>query len=229
VEIYHTLNRGVDKRNIFLDEQDHFRFIHDLFEFNDTKPANTTYWDFKKFRDSGFNDFASRSTERKARKLLVSIHAFCLMPNHYHLLLTPRISDGITKFMKKLNIGYAKYFNEKYKRNGALFEGRYKSIRIVDEVHFSHIPQYIHFNPLDLVAPEWRNNQLTDYQKTITFLGSYRWSSFLDYIGKNNFSSITNRRFLLECFGGSKRYKLDIEKNLKELNLENIGKLTLES
>ncbi|MEK7077754.1 MAG: transposase, partial [Patescibacteria group bacterium] len=108
MELVHVLNRGVDKRTIFLDDEDRFRFIHDLFEFNDQGRVNNVFYLFNKY-----NDIASHYIERK-RKLLVDIHAFCLMPNHYHLLLSPRVDDGIVKFMKKLGIGYAKYFNIKY-------------------------------------------------------------------------------------------------------------------
>lgn len=212
-----------------MDDQDHFRFVHDLFEFNNDNLINTSYWTFKKSSSAGFNDIASRCIDKKPRKLLVDIHAFCLMPNHYHLLLTPKIESGIPKFMKKVNMGYAKYFNEKYKRKGALFEGRYKSIPVTGEAHFGYILQYIHFNPLDLVAPEWRQNQLANYSKAINFLESYRWSSYLDYAGRGNFPSVTNREVLLDYFGGSDQYRGNMEEFLRELNLESIKALTLES
>ncbi|MEK7154424.1 MAG: transposase [Patescibacteria group bacterium] len=228
MEIYHTLNRGVDKREIFMDDQDRFRFVHDLYAFNDADLINANYWDFKKANDSGFNVIARRSIEKKRRKMLVNIHAFCLMPNHYHLLLSPKIEGGIPKFMKKLNMGYARYFNERYKRKGALFEGRYKSIPVMNDKHFGFIPQYIHFNPLDLVSPEWRENRLVDCQKAINFLGSYRWSSYLDYIGKKNFPSVTNRRFILDCLGGTEQYKSNTKKYLEELDIKSLGKSTLE-
>ena len=86
--IYHVLNRGVDKRNIFMNDEDRFRFIHDLFEFNDTEPLNNTGYFFNKA-------FATPYIERKPRKLLVEILAFCLMPNHYHLMLRPLQEDGV--------------------------------------------------------------------------------------------------------------------------------------
>ncbi|MDE2001122.1 MAG: transposase, partial [Patescibacteria group bacterium] len=125
---YHVLNRGVDKRKIFLDESDYFRFIHDLFEFNDQNPINNVTYHFNGRNNS--KDLASPyiGAERKPRKLLVEILAFCLMPNHYHLLLRPKLDNGISLFMRKLNMGYAKYFNQKYERNGTLFQGRYKSV-----------------------------------------------------------------------------------------------------
>lgn len=191
-EIFHTLNRGVDKRNIFLDEQDYLRFIHDLFEFNEQDWINTSFYSFHKSKD-----LRSRKKERKPRKLLVDILCFCLMPNHYHLLLTPKIENGISKFMRKLNMGYAKYFNEKNNRKGTLFESRYKSVLVKEEPHFIHLPYYIHLNPLDLVAPEWRERKINNIRKAMEFLNSYRWSSHLDYLGKQNFPSVTNRNFLL--------------------------------
>jgi len=219
MELIHTLNRGVDKRKIFLDRQDYFRFIHDLFEFNDQEWVNTTFY---RFRQS--NDIASRkiNVDRRPRKLLVNVHAFALMPNHYHLLLSQKIENGISKFMKKVNMGYAKYFNQKYERVGALFEGRYKSVPIKNEAHFIHIPYYIHLNPLDLAAPEWRERKLKNYQKAISFLDSYRWSSHLDYAGVHNFPSVTQREFLTDFFGDSNQYKKSIKKWLNDLNISDI-------
>jgi len=226
--IYHVVNRGVDQRKIFLDEEDHFRFIHDLFEFNDTKPVNNLTYFFRK--SPKFNDIARPyiSEERTVRELLVEILAFCMMPNHYHLLLKPRFDDGITKFMKKLNMGYAKYFNEKYERSGALFQGRFKSIAVTNEPHFIYLPYYIHCNPLDLVAPEWRDHSLKNPGKAIKFLETYRWSSYLDYLGKKNFPSVTQRDFLLEFFGGTDGYRRNFEEWIKGLELQSIKDLLLE-
>jgi len=221
-EIYHVLNRGVDKRKIFLDKQDYSRFIHDLFVFNNQKIINTTFRAFGKFQ---MNDLASRTLPRK---LLVNVYAFCIMPNHYHLLLNPRIENGISRFMRKLDMGYAKYFNQKYKRRGALFEGRYKHILVEKEPHFYHLPYYIHLNPLDIEFPEWRAGKLRNYNKAMEFLNNYRWSSHLDYSGKKNFPSITNREFLLDVFGGKEKYETSIKQWLKDLELERVRDLILE-
>ncbi|MEK7590358.1 MAG: transposase [Patescibacteria group bacterium] len=223
--IYHVLNRGVDKRAIFLDDGDRLRFIHDLFEFNNIEPLSNLGYSFK---NNNSIVIARRYIDRKPRKLLVEILAFVLMPNHYHLMLRPLFDDGVARFMKKLNMGYARYFNEKYQRSGALFQGRYKSIAINDEAHFIHLPYYIHLNPLDLITPEWRERELKDYKKAIEFLNSYRWSSHLDYLGKKNFPSLTSREFLLQFFDGSKEYQKSVERWLKSIDLENIKDIALE-
>lgn len=224
MEIYHVLSRGVDGRKIFLETQDYFRFIHDLFEFNDQDRVNTT---FRLFRNK--NDIGCRTVQqkRKPRKMLVDILAFSLMPNHYHLMLIPRTENGVPKFMKKLNMGFVKYFNHKYKRRGTLFEGRYKSVLVKEHAHFVHLPYYIHLNPLDLMAPEWRERKLNNYKKAIEFLNSYRWSSHLDYLGKKNFPSVTRRELLLKFFDGKKGYERSIEEWLKDLSKEEFAEKIL--
>lgn len=227
--IYHVLNRGVDKRKIFLETGDYLRFIHDLFIFNDQNPINNTTYYFEKL-NSQFKskDFASHYFTKKKRKLLVKILAFCLMPNHYHLLLMPLTDDGIFRFMKKLNMGYAKFFNDKYQRSGALFEGRYKLVPVLEENHFLHLPIYIHFNPLDLIMPEWRLGKIKNQTKALEFLEKYRWSSHLDYLGKKNFPSITQREFLLEIFDGPQKYEENIKSYLKEMEFSDTKEISLE-
>jgi len=222
-EIYHALSRGVDKRKIFMDDKDRFRFIHDLFEFNDEAPADHT-----SYHCANPAVIARRQIHRKPRKLLVDIFAFCLMPNHYHLLLAPRAEGNISRFMKKLNMGYSRYFNERHERKGTLFEGRYKSILIENQAHFIHLPYYIHLNPLDLITPEWRKRKLTDYKRAIRFLDTYRWSSHLDYIGQKNFPSVTQRDFFLEIFSGEGRYEKQIKSWLGDLEVKKIGGFVLE-
>lgn len=223
-ELFHVLNRGVDKRKIFMDDKDYFRFIHDLFEFNDEdKVLNVNF----RFRRPTI-DVGHQYITNKKRGLLVDIHCFCLMLNHYHLLLSSRVKNGIPLFMKKLNGGYAKYFNTRHERTGTLFEGRYKSIRIESQAHFIHLPYYIHLNPLDLFAPEWRAGELKDYKGSVKFLNSYRWSSHLDYLGEKNFPSVTSRDFLLEVFGNEKRYQKKLSGYLKDLNLAKVKNIILE-
>jgi len=222
MEFFHTLNRGVDKRKIFMDDQDRHRFIHDLFEFNDqNKPIRNHK------RRVKLCDLRSRTVEKRPRKLLVALHAFCLMDNHYHLLLSPLVEGGVVKFMRKLNIGYAKYFNEKYERKGALFEGRYKSVPVTTDAHFIHLPYYIHFNPLDFNFPEWRKGKLSDYTKAIKFLESYKWSSHLDYLGKKNLPSITQRDELFKFFNESGGYEKNIFGWLQDLDTQNNEELFL--
>ena len=225
-EIFHVLNRGVDKRIIFIDKQDHLRFVHDLFEFNDIENTGNNYYLFK--RQSIDVQHRYIKQERHPRKLLVKILAFALMPNHYHLMLEKITDHGIPNFMKKLNAGYSKYFNKKYQRNGTLFQGRYKSVPIKTEAHFLHLPFYIHCNPLDIVHPEWREKEMKDYKNALKFLKNYRWSSHLDYCGIKNFPSITQRDFLETFFGGPDKYLNAVTDWLKNLELESLENVSIE-
>lgn len=227
MELYHVLNRGVDKREIFMDDTDRLRFVLDLFEFNSEDSSDATYYHFHaalahhdKFRDVGRPEIK--------RNRLVDIHAFAMMPNHYHLLLSPVAENGISLFMKKLGGGYAKYFNERHERSGALFQGKYKSVHINEERHFLYIPYYIHFNPLDLHAPKWRERSISNKRSAVEFLESYRWSSHLDYLGKKNFPSVTQRSFLLDYFGGTTGYTRASTSELKNFSVEALSNTTLE-
>lgn len=184
---YHIYNRGVEKRNIFGDEFDYFRFIHNLFEFNDVAPAG-------KFSSPRLSEVEPPKV--KNRDMLVKIHCFCLMPNHFHLLLEQKKIGGIVQFMKKLGTGYAMYFNEKYRRVGPLFQGRFKAILIEDESYLLHLSRYIHLNPVELIAPQWKEGGVEDWTKIHSYLESYRWSSYLDYIGKKNFPSVISSEFI---------------------------------
>lgn len=217
--IYHVYNRGVEKRDIFIDNKDYFRFVHDLYEFNDSNHVINTHY---------FFNHKSKSIE--ARKLygyqkrdpLVEILVFTLMPNHYHLMLRQIKENGIVKFMQKLGTGYTMYFNKKCEREGSLFQGRFKAAHITDETHFKHLPHYIHTNPLSL---NYRGST------SIDFLKAYRWSSFPDYIGRRNFPSVTERGFLLDMFGGEELYKKYTEQRLgdaQEALPEHMRDLTLE-
>ncbi len=203
-EIYHIYNRGVEKRKIFLDDKDYFRFIHDLFEFNDENPVlNVGYY---------FNSERSKNNKRP-RNLLVEILIFTLMPNHFHLLLRQKKENGIVKFMQKLGTGYTMHFNQKYKRVGGLFQGRFKAALISENSHFLYIPHYIHLNPLELI---YGGSTSIDWKKAMNFLEKYKWSSFLDYIGKRNFPSVTSREFLLSFLGGEENYRETTKEYLKE-------------
>lgn len=124
-QFYHIYNKGVNDR-IFLDEEDYSRFKHNVLEFSIGKSAvvNPEYTAKPKLD-------AIISKTPIAPNNLVNIVASYLMPDHFHLLLRPVTEKGSVMFMRKLSIGYANYFNQKYKRSGPLFRGRYKSNLIV--------------------------------------------------------------------------------------------------
>ncbi len=228
MDLYHALNRGVDKRTIFLDNQDRARFVHDMFAFNSTKRSSNTHRTHGNMFDVGRRTLEIDSETSDYGEKIVDIHAWCLMSNHYHLLLSERVEGGIVSFLKKLNGGYAKYFNERYKRCGTLFQGRTKKILIDSDSHFLHIINYIHLNPLDTLADtaNWRELKIENSNNAFTMLQNYRWSSYLDYVGVKNFPSILTTSLFIDVFNHD--YKTQIEKYLLDIDTNKITHLMLE-
>ncbi|MFA6278819.1 MAG: transposase [Candidatus Paceibacterota bacterium] len=201
MELWHALNRGVDGRDLFMDDRDRLRFIHDLYEFDDTEPANPNVgYHFKSM------DIVSPYINKRSRTRLVEIHGWCLMKNHYHLLMSELMEGGLSLFLRKLNVGYAKSFNEKYGRVGTLFQSRTKKILIENDAHFNYILHYIHLNPLDYLAgaEAWRERShagIANAKDALNYLEQYRWSSYLDYAGQKNFPSILTTSIFKDALG----------------------------
>ena len=106
---------------------------------NNRQPCFFDQQDFKVYLDK---------LEEYTKKYLVSVHAFVLMTNHVHLLLSPSERDGISKVMQSLGRYYVRYFNHTYQRTGTLWEGRYKSSLIDSDIYFLTVSRYIELNPV---------------------------------------------------------------------------------
>ncbi|OGI27089.1 MAG: hypothetical protein A2359_02300 [Candidatus Moranbacteria bacterium RIFOXYB1_FULL_43_19] len=169
-EYYHIYNRGVDKRNVFLDDRDFSRFLISMNLLNDMEDGAMIKWrDYKKcVKNANLNHFL-KSNFRK-REYLVDIVSYCLMSNHYHMILKQKVEKGIEKFLQKLGTSYTKYFNEKNKRNGALFQGKFKSSQIKNEGSLSRFSVYVSCN--------------SEVHK-VCAAKSYSWCSFSHHIGKS--------------------------------------------
>ena len=204
---YHIYNRGTDKRKIFLDEKDYFRLIHDLYEFNNDSAALNVGFRFKLENYGGSASIIRTTSVKRTRDRLVDIISFCLMPNHFHFILKQLKENGIAKFMQKLGTGYTMSFNQKYKRSGSLFQGRFKAILVDKDEYFLPLTSYIHLNPVELLEQGWKEKGIKNWQKVSKFLQNYRWSSFLDYTGTKNFPSVISKDFLLNYFQGDNREK----------------------
>ena len=167
---FHVYNRGNSRQSIFLDSHDYRRFSTLLYISNSNESFKLHF--IKKPYD----------VERGA--LLVSIGAYCLMPNHFHILLTPCVEGGVSLFMKKLTTAYSMYFNNRYERTGSLFEGRYKASIADNDVYLKYLYAYIHLNPLKLIQPEWKTNGVGDVHEAKKYLRLYNFSSYKEYIGE---------------------------------------------
>ena len=131
-EKYHVFNRGVDKRDIFLDKFDYIRFYNYLMYFNTVKPTIS-------YR-------LAKSSHDKNAKKLVNIIAYSLLPNHYHLIVEPLSDKGLSEFIKRISGSYTSYFNEKNDRSGVLFQGRYKKVHVATDEQFQYLFAYVNEN-----------------------------------------------------------------------------------
>lgn len=170
-EFYHVYNRGTDKRVLFGDDTDRQRFIKLLYISNTKEHINVRNLLRKNNEPYTFDRGVP----------LVSIGAYCLMPNHFHLLLTPIAEDGISLFMKKLCTGYSMYFNKRYNRTGTLFESKFKAKLIDTDTYLKYIYSYIHLNPLKLWKREDIDVEISN-EEIMDFLKSYMYSSLPDYL-----------------------------------------------
>lgn len=205
-EIYHIVIRGVGDSLIFQDVDDYYRGIFSLYEFNTTDPV-----EIRECRKLRKIQKTSGELFSDTRNLLVEVLAFKFMPNHIHFLLRQVRDNGITDFMRKFGAGYARYFNEKYNRKGHLFQSRFRAVHIRTNEQLQNVFVYIHANAISLIEPKWKELGVSDVQKAVDFLENYKWSSYPDYIGKKNFPSITERKFLLEVMGGEEGCRKFVE------------------
>ncbi len=165
---YHLYNRGVNKRLIFKDQKDYSTFLSYLqFYLSPPIPA------LRGLSSQGQQPIAPSKILKNYAKDIRLI-CYCLMPNHFHLMVRQNSEYGINYFMRSLCTKYAHYFNARHKRTGHLFQGSYKAVRILGEEQYTYLTKYIHRNPLDL--PRIRDNSKASK------LVDYKYSSYGNYL-----------------------------------------------
>ena len=192
-EYYHIYNRGVDKRDVFLNRKDLERFIESMREFNRTE----TITSLANLRKSKSDQIAPEALSVSA-KPLVSFVAYCLNPNHFHFVLKQLVDGGIAKFMQKLQAGYTSYFNLKNSRTGSLLQGPFKSNSISNENYFNKIIGYVSKNYQVHTIPKNKLN--------LVFASDYEYEN-------NNFKIVSKEegRQMLAIFDGPKNFKKHCE------------------
>ena len=185
--IYHIYNRGVEKRRIFVDDRDRWRFVQGLFLFNDERAKANLLWRIERENAGRINFRILREFMEKDeadRKPLVRIIADCLMPNHFHLILEELADNGISKFMHKLGTGFAMYFNKRYERVGSLFQGRFKAVHVDNDAYLKNLLVYVNvINPAELIEPNFKEEGLKDIESVMSFTKNFVWSTNQEYLG----------------------------------------------
>lgn len=188
---YHVYNRGVEKRKIFLDDQDFSVFLSYLKTY--LEPKNE-----KELLKTLASDQTSWKEKDKANKELhlknyfgkLELVCYALMPNHFHFLIK-LIDPVLNSFMNSLGTRYSMYFNKKYKRTGGLFQDVYKAVIINSDEQLLHLSRYIHLNPksqtLPSSLPDFLGQRDTGWIKKehvlAYFSKSYPANSYKEFLG----------------------------------------------
>ncbi len=167
-EFYHLFNRGVNKQEIFTIKSDYKRakIYLELYKYNYDKHLR-----YSKLRVLPNDEIMRRFTAMKNSPRSVDIISYCLMPNHFHLLLRQNTDNGISRFLSNFQNSYARFYNTKYKRIGPLWQGAFKAVHIGSDRQLLHVSRYIHLNPYSSALV-----------KGIETLLDYQWSSFPEYV-----------------------------------------------
>lgn len=176
-EWYHCFNRGVDKRRVFLEKTDYDRFLALLYYANSPNPVSLEHIGRGRTSPLFGQEKALSDDER-----LVDVGAFCLMPNHFHVIVREKEEGGLTSFMRKVGTGYTMYFNQKNERTGSLFGGKFKAKHITDDRYLKRVINYVHANPAELQEKKWKEGLIVNPKKISEFLENYTYSSLLGYL-----------------------------------------------
>ncbi len=193
--IFHIYNRGNNKEKVFFDDQDYRAFLFRLglcFGFNEEElnKGKLTAMPYSRIRITG--------TDKNNYKL----HSFCLMPNHFHLLIEQIGDVPISKLISKVCTSYAKYINKKYKRVGHIFQDCFKAVPTENNFQLMWTSSYIHMNPVK--------------DGIVKNPSEYLWSSYNDFAGDRNLL-IINKELLIETFGNQENFiKETLNFNVKE-------------
>lgn len=215
-EYFHVWNRGARAGALFVDEEDHRRFLMLMFLGNALEPLDTRAL---RKRFGGKLSYALFS--EPIAKDFVDIIAYSLAKDRFQMILREKKAGGVESFMRKTATAYAMYFNAKYRHDGTLFQGRYKSRRIGNDSHLRYLFARVHLETLDLAEPRWKDPAVADTKAIRMFLSSYPYSSYRDYqvAPRIEGALITSDERLAHALGG----KTDIDALFSYLNADGPG------
>lgn len=200
-EYYHIFNRGVDKRTIFEQKQDLDRFFQSMDEFNVIEPIGSIY-------SNNLNK--NKKLRSSAPQKLVEFICYCLNQNHYHFILKQLVDNGIKNFMHKLSTGYTNYFNQKYKRRGSLFQGRFQAIHVDSNEYLLHLSSYVNLN--------YKVHNLEKFRSSAPKLMQSSWKEYIGDGGDDKDGKVfCNKNIILDQFGSVLDYKKFTEDSLKRI------------
>ena len=191
-EYYHIFNRAVNKQVIFHDTSDYFRFLFLTLYFQSPIIFQQLGRKVKEFVQSRALDSVEEDEIIKKRR--VELVAFCIMPNHFHLIVKELDEGGIAAYMQRVLTSYSKYYNTKYEKSGHVFQGPYQAVHVEDNRQLLHLSAYIHRNPREI--SKWFNKE-----------EQYPWSSYQDFIGENRWGNLIMLDIIIGQFKDKAEYE----------------------
>lgn len=189
-EHYHVYNRGVNKQAIFHDSRDYYRFLFLILYFQ----SPVVFQNIGRILDDFVRHRVLNIAEEIVKKRRVELVAFCIMPNHFHLIIKELEEGGITAYMQRVLNSYSKYYNKKYDKSGHIFQGPYHYVPIQDDRQMKYLSTYIHRNPREM--GRWLRKE-----------EDYRWSSYQDFVLNNRWGSLIVPDAILGGFKDQDEYK----------------------
>ncbi len=221
---YHVYNCGVEKRKIFQTQHDYRRFLEIIAYYqHDQKISYAQLMELDAEAQSAYNLLNPKGLETLRVKLL----AYCLMPNHFHLLVQPFREGGISSFLADIQNSHTRYFNLKNDRVGSLLQGTYKAKGIADEESLIQVTRYVHLNP---IVSSYRKENSTDEVDKIASVENYPYSSYREWLNPDNSVLVDPEELLqwLKVFGGREKYREFVKAKIGGGAESLIGDLTLE-
>ena len=186
-EYYHVYNRGVEKRDIFLDTRDYARFLFAVLYFQ-SEVIFTNLGDYvRRYIKHRMFNVADTTRNEVCGARTVELINFCMMPNHFHLTLKENLEGGISRYLQRIQNSYTKYFNTRRTREGHLFQGSFRAVHVENNDLLLYLSTYIHRNPSEL--QRWRRNW-----------EAYPWSSCSDYVQENRWDGLLSPEIILDQF-----------------------------
>ncbi|MCK4912484.1 MAG: transposase [Candidatus Omnitrophica bacterium] len=224
----HVYNRGNRKQAIVRKNCDRWRFLQMLYYFNTLIAVANPFRRLEKKLGIAFNKNLIWPGYWPSQKPIVTILAFSLMENHFHLFLKEIVKGGVVLFMRKLGTGMAAYFNSKYQEPGRLFQGPYKAKTIHTDEYLRYLSVYIQVkNPFELYPKGFRN-AIKNFDQAYQWVVKYPYCSLANYAGEIN-SPIIDKDILREMFPSSQKYKKFARDCIFSINLrEKLGMLTID-
>ncbi len=189
-EIYHVFNRGINRQPTFTDKKEYQRAKWAIYFYQYSKPplSLSKFLSLEDQRKQDMLNLLKKSTKQ------VGILSYCLMPNHFHILLTQQEEGGIAKFLSNFQNSYTRYFNKKHQRDGSIFLDQFKAVRAENDEQFVHLTRYIHLNPFTAYVV-----------KTLKELEQYQWCSFKDYLEGDD--QIVDSELVMKFFKNINEYR----------------------